>query len=141
MADFFHPAILSAAPIEGALNIILKAGVEAIRRKSVKMTSYLIFFIDGILSKKPYDFSIGTFRKPQCRGGHVAVEHKDAMRISEALRTKGVICDFRPPDVIRIAPVPLYNKYHEVWQIVQHLKDIIDKKEYASLPKKRKDVS
>jgi len=135
------PAILSAATIEGALDIILEAGVEAIRRKSLKMTSHLIYLIDEILSKKPYGFSIGTLRKPQCRGGHVAIEHKDAMRISEALRARRVICDFRPPDVIRIAPVPLYNKYHEVWQIVQHLKDIIDRKEYASLPKKRKDVS
>jgi len=135
------PAILSSAPVEGSLDIILEAGIEAIRLKSLKMTSYLIHLVDETLSKKPYNFSIGTPREAQRRGGHVAVEHEEAMRISEALRVKGVISDFRPPNVIRIAPVPLYNTFHEVWQIVQHLKDIIDRKEYAKLPKRKKDIS
>jgi len=135
------PAILSSAPVEGSLNIILEAGIETIRKKSLKMTSYQIYLIDQTLSQKPYNFSIGTPREAPHRGGHVAVEHDEAMRISEALRARGVISDFRPPNVIRIAPIPLYNTYHEVWQIAQHLKSIIDKKEYAKSPEQRRDVS
>ncbi len=135
------PAILSSAPIEGSLGVILEAGMEAIREKSLKMTSYLIYLVDEILAKPPYNFSIGTPRKDARRGGHVAIEHEEGLRISEALRSRGVVPDFRPPNIIRVAPIPLYNTYREVWQIVQHLKDIVDKKEYEKFPKKRKAIS
>ena len=135
------PAILSSAPLEGALEIILEAGIERIRQKSLQLTSYLMYLIDKLLSKRPYNFRIGTPREDERRGGHVAVEHREAMRISEALRAKGVISDFRPPNIIRIAPIPLYNRYHEVWQIVQRFKEIIDRKEYEKIPKQRKKIS
>jgi kynureninase len=135
------PAILSSAPVEGALKIILEAGIEAIRKKSLKMTSYLMYLVDENLADHPYNLAIGTPREPQCRGGHVAIEHKNGMRISEALRARGVISDYRPPNIIRIAPVPLYNTYCEIWRVVQHLREIIDKKEYEKFPGERKMVS
>lgn len=135
------PAILSSAPLQGSLDFILKAGIEAIRQKSLDMTSYLMHLTDRDLSQKPYNFSIGTPREAERRGGHVAVEHKEAMRISEALRARGVISDFRPPNIIRIAPVPLYNTYHEVWQLVQHLEGIVQNKEYERVGKQRKPIS
>ena len=135
------PAILSSAPLQGSLDIILEAGIESIRQKSLKITSYLMYLVDELLSKKPYDFSVGTPREAERRGGHVAVEHKEAMRISEALRARGVICDFRPPNIIRIAPAPLYNTFHEVWQLVQHLKDIIQDREYERIGEQRKPIS
>lgn len=135
------PSILSLASIEGSLKIILEAGIEPIRTKSLKMTSYLIYLIDEILSKNPYDFTVGTPREDNRRGGHVAIEHEEAMRISESLRIKGVISDFRPPNVIRIAPVPLYNTYHQIWRIVQDLKEIIDRKEYHKSSEHRRMIS
>jgi kynureninase len=135
------PAILSSAPIEGSLDLILGVGIDAIRKKSLKMTSYLIYLVDEMLSDPPYGFVIGTPREVERRGGHVAIEHDDAMRISEALRARGVITDFRPPNVIRIAPIPLYNSFWEIWKIVQHLKTIIDKKEHAKISKTRKAIS
>lgn len=135
------PSILSAAAVEGSLRIILDAGIDAIREKSLKLTSYLIYLVDVTLSKPPYDFSIGTPREAERRGGHVAVEHAEAMRISQALRARHVVSDFRPPNVVRVAATPLYNTYHEVWKIVQHLKAIIEKKEYERFSKERKDIS
>jgi len=135
------PAILSSAPIEGSLKIILEAGIEAIRKKSLKMTSYLMYLVDEALSEHPYNFTIGTPREAQRRGGHVAIEHEEGMRISEALRARGVIPDYRPPNIIRIAPIPLYNTYFEIWRVVQHLKEIIDKKEYEKFSKERKMIS
>ncbi len=135
------PAILSSAPLEGALKIILEAGIERIRMKSLKMTSYLIYLIDELLSKPPYSFSIGTPREPHRRGGHVAIEHDEGMRIGEALRARGVIPDFRPPNIIRTAPSPLYNTYHDIWKTAQHLKEIVDKKEFKRYPASRKPVS
>jgi len=135
------PAILSSAPVEGSLRVTIEAGIETIREKSLRMTAYMIYLVDEILSKKPYSFSVGTPREDTRRGGHVAIEHSEGLRISEALRSRGVVPDFRPPNIIRIAPIPLYNTYHEVWQVAHHLKDIVDKKEYERFSKKRKAIS
>lgn len=135
------PTILSSAPIESSLKIIIEASIEAIRKKSLKMTSYLIYLVDETLSEHPYNFTIGTPREPQCRGGHVAIEHEEAMRISEALRARGVIPDYRHPNIIRTAPIPLYNTYYEVWRFVQHLREIIDKGEHEKFTKERKIIS
>lgn len=129
--------MLSTAPIEGALRIMREAGIERIREKSLKMTSYLMFLIDEMLTEKPYSYSIVTPREAERRGGHVGVAHEEAYRISEALKARGVIPDFRPPNIIRLAPVPLYVSYHEVWRVVQHLKKIIDDREYGRYPKQR----
>jgi kynureninase len=135
------PAILSSAPLEGSLRVFQEAGMAALREKSLRMTSYLIYLIDRLLSKEPYNFSVGTPREVTRRGGHLAIEHEEALRIGEALRSRGVIPDFRPPNILRIAPVPLYNRYHEIWQVVQDLKDIVDKKEYERYSKTRKAIS
>jgi len=135
------PAILSSAPLEGSLRVTLEAGIEAIREKSLKMTSYLMYLVDQLLSMSPYDFSIETPREDERRGGHVAIEHDEGLRVGEALRSRGVISDFRPPNILRIAPIPLYNTYHEIWQMTQHLKDIIDKREYQRFSKERKAIS
>lgn len=135
------PAILSAAPIEGSLKIVLEAGIDSLREKSLNMTDYLIYLVDELLSKEPYNFSVGTPREAERRGGHVAVEHAEGVRISEALRARGVIPDFRPPNIIRIAPVPLYNTYLEVWQVVQYLKEIVDRRECERFSRERKAIS
>lgn len=119
----------------------MEAGIEAIREKSLRMTSYLMYLVDEVLSKSPYNFAIGTPREDARRGGHVAIENDEGLRISEALRSRGVVPDFRPPNIVRIAPIPLYNTYHELWQVVQHLKDIIDKNEYERYSKVRKAIS
>jgi kynureninase len=135
------PGILGSSPFEGSLRVTLEAGIDAIRSKSLGMTEYLIALVDRRLSGPPYDFSVGSPRDPKRRGGHVAVEHPhDAVRICEALKARGVVPDFRPPSVIRIAPVALYNTYREVWRVVQHLKDIVDNREYEKYPAGRKAV-
>ncbi|HUU76742.1 MAG TPA: kynureninase [candidate division Zixibacteria bacterium] len=125
------PGIIGAAAMEGAVKIILEAGIEAIREKSLKLTSYLIYLIDEILSKEPYNFIIGSPRDIKRRGGHIALEREEhSFEICEALKSYGVVPDFRPKNIIRIAPSALYNTFHDIWQIVQYLKKIIDRGEY-----------
>jgi kynureninase len=133
--------MLSTAPLEGAIRMINEAGIGRIREKSVKITAYLMFLIDEMLSEPPYGFSIGTPREPERRGGHVGVVHRDAWRVNEALKARGVIPDFRPPNIIRLAPVPLYVSYHEVWTVAQHLKAIIDEGEHEEFSKERSMVT
>jgi kynureninase len=120
------PTILSTAPIEGSLRMMREAGIEKIREKSLKITGYLMYLIDEILSEAPYNYGIATPRAPERRGGHVGVYHMNAWKINQALIAFGVIPDFRPPNIIRLAPIPLYVSYHEVWKVVQILKSVID---------------
>lgn len=134
--------LFSTAPLHGSMKIFAEAGIERIREKSLKQTEYLMFLIDNLLSGEPYNFKIGTPREPERRGGHVALEHdSEAIRINSALKKRGVIPDFRFPNVIRLAPIALYTSYHEIWQVVQHVKEIIDQREYESFPKERETVS
>ena len=72
----------------------------------------------------------------------MAVEHETkAVRINEALRKRGVIPDFRFPNVIRLAPVALYNTYHEIWKAVHHLKATVDLREYEGFSGHRGPVA
>lgn len=119
--------IMCSAPLYGALKLTLEAGIESIRKKSIQLTEYLIYLVDQILSEEPYNIEIGTPRDPTKRTGHVALEHPDAARICEILMKKyNVITDFRNPNVIRIAPTALYNKFQEIWDVVCIIKRIID---------------
>jgi len=117
--------ILCSAPLDGALKVTLEAGIEKIREKSIEMTEYLIFLVDHYLAKEFYNIMIGTPRDPTKRTGHVALEHNEASKICEFLLKKNIIVDFRPPNVVRIAPTALYNTYQEIWYTVQTIKEII----------------
>jgi len=133
--------MLSSAPLEGSLRMYEEAGIEHLRVKSLKATSYLIYLIDELLPEEKYGYKIGTPRQPERRGGHVALEHDEALRINAALKKRGVMPDFRYPNVIRLAPVPLYVSFHEIWKLVQHLKEIVDTKEYEKFAKKSAPVA
>jgi kynureninase len=134
--------ILGSSAIEGSLNIILEAGIDNIRRKSLKMTAFLIDIIQNHLNEEPYCYSVVTPFEENRRGGHVAVKHPhEAYRITEALKARGIIPDFRPPDIIRIAPVALYNTFEEVWKVAYALKEIIDNKEFEQFTHTKPAVS
>jgi kynureninase len=133
--------MLSTAPIEGSLRMMREASIEAIREKSLKITGYLMYLIDEMLSKEPYNYGIATPRAPERRGGHVGVYHKEGWRINQALIARNVVPDFRPPNIIRLAPVPLYISYHDVWKVAQHMKAVIDNKEYEKFTDDRSTVT
>lgn len=133
------PNIFSAASLYGSLALHNEAGMAAIRRKSLDQTGYLIFLLDEVLT--PHGFSVGNPREAARRGGHVALEHPEAIRICKALKEHGVIPDFRPPNVVRLAPVALYNTYSELWQTVQILKRIVDERLYEKFSGQRGTVA
>ncbi|MER3485727.1 MAG: kynureninase, partial [Chloroflexota bacterium] len=136
------PPILSAASLLGSLQLFAEAGIERIREKSLALTSYLIALLDASgLTAPPYSFTVVTPREPARRGGHVAIAHAAAPRIVRALKRRGVVPDFRPPDMIRLAPVALYTSFHDVWLVVQHLRDIIDTGEDKQGPETRELVA
>ncbi|HEY7031147.1 MAG TPA: kynureninase [Thermomicrobiales bacterium] len=136
------PPILATAPLLGSLRLFSEAGIDRVRAKSLAQTAYLIDLLDASgLTAEPYRYRIGTPHAPARRGGHVAVEHDAGPRIAKALKRRGVVPDFRPPDVVRLAPIALYTSYHDLWQVAQHLRDIIDTGEYLQEPEGRELVA
>jgi len=115
-----NPPIFSMAPLRASLKIFDDAGgMEPLRAKSVRLTSYLEFLITELGSTK---FSIITPREPNARGCQLSiVAHQNPKELHNELVVAGVKCDHREPNVIRVAPTPLYNTFHEVWRFAQIL--------------------
>ena len=116
--------VLSAAPLAGSLEIVHEAGIDAIRAKSLALTDYLVHLADERLGD--LGVTVGTPRDPGRRGGHVALEHPAAEGVSEALRERGVVVDFRPPDVVRVCPAPLYTRFEDVCTFVTTLEEVLE---------------
>ena len=136
------PGILGSSTMEGSLNIISEAGIETIRKKSLKLTSFFLELLQPLLNEPKFQLSLATPTEDHRRGGHIALSHPtEALRITEALKAQNIIPDFRTPDIIRIAPVALYNTFEEVWMVANALYEIMDQKEYLKFPKKRKAIS
>lgn len=135
------PSILSASPLLGSLGLFEEAGIEAVRRRSLELTGFLMEAADALLAGAPYGFTVGTPREDRRRGGHVALIHPEGLRIAEALRHRGVIPDFRPPDIIRVAPIAFTNTATELWKLVGHLREIVERREYERYPAKRQAIS
>jgi kynureninase len=136
------PGVLGSSTMEGALQITLEAGIDNIREKSLMLTTYFMKLVEATLSMAPFDFSMVTPPEEKNRGGHIALTHpNEALRINEALKARGIIPDFRQPDIIRVAPIALYNTFEEVWQVAQALKKIVENKEYERFPTHRKAIS
>ena len=127
--------VLSMAPLEGSLKMFNDIGMDRIREKSLKLTAYLMYLIDKKLVR--YGFGIGNPRQDHRRGGHVALEHEDAIRINSALKASGVIPDFRYPNVIRLAPIALYTSFSDVYQVVEIIEDIMANRKYEAYERKR----
>ena len=94
-----------------------------------------MFLIDHKLT--PYGFTVGNPREDHRRGGHVALEHAEAIKINAAIKDKGVIPDFRYPNVIRLAPIALYTSYTEVFRVVDIIENIMAKRSYEGCEGKR----
>ncbi|HET9234821.1 MAG TPA: kynureninase, partial [Candidatus Eisenbacteria bacterium] len=136
------PPLLATAPLRGSLRLFHEAGIGELRTKSLAQTAYLARLLEeGGLTAPPHDFAVGTPRDPARRGGHLAVEHAEAARIARALKARGIIPDFRAPNVVRLAPVPLYTTYHELWQTAAALRAIVDNGEHLRMEAGRELVA
>lgn len=129
------PHVFSMAPLIGALEIFEEAGIENIRSKSLELTDFMSAMIENVLAV--YDIDIVTPKAHDSRGGHILIGHEKAAGINAALKSKGVIPDFRAPSYVRIAPVALYNSFEDVYHAVMILKEIMDDKLYEAFDNKR----
>jgi kynureninase len=117
-----NPPVLSSAPLLASLDVFQRAGLARLRAKSISLTRYLQRSIE---SRLPDAVEVITPASAEERGCQLslrlALPHPEAKRCHERLSAAGVIGDWRAPDVLRLAPVPLYNSYHDVFTAVDAL--------------------
>ncbi|HTU97779.1 MAG TPA: kynureninase [Solirubrobacteraceae bacterium] len=106
------PPVLALTAVAAGLDLVIEAGVEAIRHKSIGLTEYAIALIDEWLA--PLGCSVGSPRHAGRRGSHVALVHPEARGLTRRLIADGVIPDFRTPDVIRLGLSPLTTRFTDV---------------------------
>lgn len=111
-----NPSILSMAPLRASLEIFSEATMQQLRKKSESLTGYLEFLLDQRASE---DFNVITPREPERRGAQLSIRiHKGGRSICDRLVEQGILCDWREPDILRVAPVPLYNTYGDAHRFV-----------------------
>jgi kynureninase len=115
-----NPPIFSMAPLRASLSIFDEAGgMEPLRAKSIKLTNYLQFLLEHAGSNR---LTVITPRETESRGCQLSILVREHPKeLFGKLEAAGVKCDFREPDVIRVAPTPLYNTFHEVWRFAKIL--------------------
>lgn len=125
------PPILATLAIEPGVDLLLEAGIDRLRAKSVQQTDYLIALWERELA--PLGFTLNTPRAAEARGSHVSLGHEDAWRIDQALiHDMHVLPDFRKPDNIRFGITPLYTSFTDIYAAVMRTKRVITEKLYLN---------
>jgi len=118
-----NPPIFQLAALRASLDIFDDAGMKNLREKSIKLTDHLEFLLGEIEDER---IEIITPKESAMRGCQLSIRVKNSDKtLFKAISEKGVIADWREPDVIRVAPVPLYNSFTDVWKFAQILRDCL----------------
>jgi kynureninase len=132
MAKFMTgtPPILATAAVEEGVRLLLEAGLEEIRAKSVRLTGYLIELGDAWL--QPLGCTLASPREADRRGGHVTFCHPEAEQIVGQLAAEDIIADYRTPERFRFGLSPLTTRFTDVWTAAEAARDIIAQKRYEN---------
>jgi kynureninase len=123
------PPVLSTLAIEPGVDLMLAAGMDRIRAKSVQQTDYLVALWEQELA--PLGFALNSPRDSQWRGSHISLGHEEAWRIDQALiHDLKVLPDFHKPDNIRLGITPLYTSFEDIYQAVMRMKQVVTEKLY-----------
>ena len=127
------PPIASLALVEPGIDLLLEAGIDAVRAKSVQQTEYLVALYDGFLA--PLGYTLKSPRDPSRRGSHISLGHNEALRIDQVLiHDFGILPDFRRPDNIRLGLAPLYTSFTDIHRTVMALRQIAEERLYEAYP-------
>jgi kynureninase len=138
------PPVLSVSGLEPALDMVLEAGISAIRKKSMAQCEYLISLASEWLFREGVRLGSPEFHEK--RGSHVSLKHAEGYRICKALADPRlgectVIPDFREPNNIRFGITPLYTSYAEIYRALEKFRLILKEKLYEKYPKTRNAVT
>jgi kynureninase len=117
------PPVLAITAASVGIELVIEAGIDTIRAKSVALTEYAIELIDRL--PDALGARVGSPRDPASRGSHVALVHRDARALSRRLIDNGVIVDFRAPDVIRLGLSPLTTSFTDVYDGLERIRALI----------------
>jgi kynureninase len=117
------PPILGMLPLQDMLGLLEKAGMPAVREKSVRLTEFAIRIADEVLA--PLEVVVGSPRDPAVRGGHVTLEHDAMESVVARLWERGVIPDFRPPRGLRAGLSPLSTGFTELAVALAHVREVM----------------
>ncbi|MGN6548348.1 MAG: kynureninase [Pararhizobium sp.] len=124
------PPVLSLVALDEALKIWERVSIEAVRQKSVALTELFIRRVEAECAGHP--IVLATPREAADRGSQVSFSHPDAFAVMQALIARGVVGDFRAPDILRFGFTPLYTRYVDVFDAARHLKAVLDREEWRS---------
>jgi kynureninase len=133
------PPVLSLVSASAGIEVTARAGIAAIRDKSSELSRWFIELADRSLAE--HGFEVITPRDPERRGSHVALRHPRAWQVSRALRARGVIPDFRTPDVVRFGLAPLYNSFTQVFDAIETTAEIVASGYHLEFPTARGGVT
>lgn len=123
------PPVLSLLAIEPGVDLLLEAGTDRLRAKSIRQSEYLIGLWRELL--QPLGFRLGSPADPSRRGSHVALAHDHGLAINLALiEEMQVVTDFRPPDCIRFGIAPLYTSFAEIHETVYRLRKVVEERRF-----------
>jgi kynureninase len=120
--------VTSLALVECGLEIFEETDMAAIRAKSLALTDLFIALVEARCGKHP--LGLVTPREHARRGSQVSVTHPHGYAVMQALIERGVIGDYREPEIMRFGFTPLYTTYCDVWDAVEILRDILDTESY-----------
>lgn len=126
--------ILSLVPLVGMIEILKKCGMKKIEEKRKKQVHFLL---QSLKVLNTIDKTLTIVTPAKSFGGHVAIKHSFAAAITEELCSKGIVVDYREPNLIRIAPHPLYTTYEELYQFLKQLSKILSSASYLHRKNKR----
>jgi kynureninase len=127
------PPVLALSAVEPGLDILLEAGLDRVRAKSIQQTDYLIDLWEVLLA--PLGFRLNSPRRAAKRGSHVTLGHVDGWRISQSLiHDMQVLPDFRGPDNIRFGVAPLYTSYTDLHEAVMRLRRLVVGRYHENYP-------
>jgi kynureninase len=116
------PPILSLAALEVGVDLMLEADLAQVRAKSMALGERFAALVEA---RCPDTFELASPSDPAARGSQICLRHPDGYAIAQALIGRGVIGDFRAPDILRFGFAPLYLRYVDVWDAVEQLADIM----------------
>lgn len=118
------PPVISLALIEPGVELLLEAGMERLRAKSVRQSEYLIALWRELLA--PLSFTLNSPREAARRGSHISLGHPQGLGIDLALiHEMGVLPDFRAPDNIRLGIAPIYNSFRDIHSATERMRQVV----------------
>jgi kynureninase len=133
------PPVSGLVAVEEGVRLLAEAGLDRLRAKSVALTSLLVDCADAWLAE--LGVRVATPRDPDRRGGHVVLEHPQAWQLTQELRARGVLPDYREPDRVRLGPAPAYTRFADVVRAMEVLREVLETGAHLQHPEQRAAVT